>query len=72
MKIINYVPIILAVFMYGGATYLTLDLYLSIADGISIEESISLPLSGNLAGYLFLGGSILLIGYFIIEVMRNK
>jgi len=61
MKIINYIPLILAALMYGVATYLTLDMYLSIDDGISLEESLSLPLSANIASYLYLSGSILVI-----------
>lgn len=65
MKNINYIPLILAALMYGAATYLILDMYISIDDGISLEESFYLPLSLNIAGFLYLSGSIVVIGFFI-------
>ena len=72
MKIVNYIPLILATLMYGAATYLILDMYLSIADGIGAEESVSLPISANIVSYLYLSGSVLVIGFFISEAMRKK
>lgn len=72
MRYLNYIPILLAALMYGAATYLVLDMYISIADGIGIEESIYIPLAVNLASYLFLSGSVLTIGFIISDALRKK
>ena len=72
MKYINYIPLILAVLMYSVATYFVANIYASIADGISLEDSVYLPLTTNVACYLFLSGSILIIGFFIYDVLSKK
>ena len=71
MKINQIYPLLLAVLMYGGATYLTFLIYFDkdlkqYPDGTTLLSTL-----GMIASYLYLSGSILLIGFYISNKLRK-
>ncbi|MBY8986486.1 MAG: hypothetical protein KGD65_15545 [Candidatus Lokiarchaeota archaeon] len=74
IKIKQNYPLILAVLMYVAATYLIIFVFVSYDAKLSIYPNWTTLLSvlGNVANYLYLSGSILLIGFFISGRLRNK
>jgi len=71
MKNIKYIPLILAALMYGAATYFIFDGYFSIGEVITFNESFYGPLAVSIASYLYLSGSILVVGFLISDAMRK-
>jgi len=74
MKNLKYVPLILAALMYGVATYLILFVYLSYDYTPSVLSNWTtlFLIFGSVASYLYLSGSILVIGFFISDAIQRK
>ncbi|MBA7715179.1 hypothetical protein ES703_124220 [subsurface metagenome] len=74
MKNLKYVPLILAALMYGVATYLILFVYLSYDYALLqfSEWTILFLVFGSVASYLYLSGSILVVGFFISDAIKRK
>ena len=74
MKNLKYVPLILAALMYGIATYLILFIYLSYdyAPSALSDWTTLFLVFGSVASYLYLSGSILVVGFFISDAIKRK
>ena len=72
-KIIDYYPILIAILMYGVATYLIIFVYVSYDYQPSALSNWTTLFSvfGTVASFLYLSGSILVIGYFISSRIRK-
>jgi len=74
MKNLKYVPLILAALMYGVATYLILFVYLSYDYAFPVLSGWTtlFLVFGSVASYLYLSGSILVVGFFISDAIKRK
>jgi len=72
MKILKYLPLILAALMYGVATYLLLFVYLQYNIYEAFTYETLWQIFGSVASYMYLSGSILVVGFFISDAIKRK
>ena len=73
MNIKQTYPLLLAVLMYGVATFLIIDIYVFYDYEFPPFSTLStlFTILGNVASTLYICGTILIIGYFISTNMRK-